>query len=349
MDFLRQATWLNLKKIGLQPLIWLLMLGLPLAVVTVQQRATNTLPRLSVGIYANFDHPETLGSRVLATLQAQVAENPFLVFVGFNDPKALNQAVQYHPHMSHGYLIREDLTHSLLAEGVIPTLISPNTLALPIVNEIVYAALLYQLLPELTVDIIGNHFEGVQAHEFVAAQIAFYRELDIFMTPDMQQVSTAENPVQELQSLSTLRLTHGIIGITLLAALLFVTPLFLSEKEQQLLLPLPNQRTQWLYSLSTWLAMTVVLMGLGMMGLIFTQFSVQNVFSLFIYVLKSVIIMAGFSMLLKTDNLLHNFGLFVILAHVLFGGVLVDLHELNPTLGRLQQLFPLFHYIQALL
>ena len=349
MSFLLTATWLNIKKIMLQPVVWVLMFALPLGVSVVQRFDTNTLPRALVLIYGDFSTPDTLATRVLHTLQEQIDDNPFLYFVGATSLEQLQWDVQYSPSVNHGYVIPEALSYQLLQEHGVPAWVSENTLALPIVNEIVYAALLYHLLPELTVDIIHGHFPDTTAYDFVARHIAFYREIDIFMTPDMQMLSVGYNPVQELQTLSTTRLTHGIIGLAVLSVLIFVTPLFLTEKESQVLLPLPNRRAKGLYTLAIWLALVVVLSTLGTLGLFFGNFSGQNAISLFIYVLKSVIIMAGFFALFKTDNLLQNFGLFVIVANVLFGGVVLNLYEINPTLGRLQYLFPLFHYIQALL
>ena len=48
--------------------------------------------------------------------------------------------------------------------------------------------------------------------------------------------------------------------------------------------------------------------------------------------------------LLKNTKIIQTFGLFIVIANIAFGGVVLDLAEVSPPLAHLQRFFPLYWY-----
>jgi hypothetical protein len=48
--------------------------------------------------------------------------------------------------------------------------------------------------------------------------------------------------------------------------------------------------------------------------------------------------------LFKSARVIQSFGLFIIIANIFFGGVILDLSELAPQMANIQRVFPLFWY-----
>ena len=74
--------------------------------------------------------------------------------------------------------------------------------------------------------------------------------------------------------------------------------------------------------------------------------AIIEITALIIYVAICAILVTIATRLLKSVAIIQSFGLFLILSNIFFGGVLLNLHELSPLLGRVQYVFPLFWYVE---
>ena len=342
MNFFITSIILNIKKIFNKKIVLLSFFVLPLCIFLLV-RLNHTFPTLSIGVY--FQENDEFSSNIFSFLVEKSHDNPFVSFIYFRDIDQLENAV-YTNYINHGYVLDTSLSTNPFSENYINLLTSPRTLAVPIVNEIVASALLYNSLQNITVGIINTHFPEEDVLEFVTESIEFYRQQNIFMEPTLVAVH-GDNPVEEISSITLVRIKHGIIGLVILTLLIFITPIFISEKNNGVLLPLNFYRMKTFYYLSIWTSIFLVLTFLGSISTIFLPFYINNFIFLFIYVAKNVIIMAIIYIFMKTDIILQNFGIFIIILNIFFGGVLIDLNEINETLGTIQNFFPLFHYIQS--
>lgn len=344
-SFFVTSIILNIKKILTKKVVWIAFFVLPISIFFIGN-IDNSLPVVTVGI--SFEPNDNFSRNIFDTVTQQTQDNPFLSFITFYNIEEMKNAI-YVNSINHGYIFTQNLSNDPFSYNAIQTFVSPRTLAIPIVNEIVSAAILYHGLHSITLDVMDIHFPQDDVYDFVTESIEFYREQDIFMTPTMISV-TKGNPIEEIQNVSTTRINLAVIGITLLAILIFVTPMFISEKNSGILTSLNTlQVAKSSYYFSIWTSVFLILFLIGSVATFFLNFHVNYFVFLFLYVLKNVIIMAVLYLFMKNDSWIQNFGIFIIIINIFFGGVLIDLNEINETLGAIQNFFPLFHYINFLI
>jgi len=229
--------------------------------------------------------------------------------------------------------------------------------AAPLLNEIVAAGVLRAVVADVTLYGLQSAFpESVRTAEFVAEQFELYALADgIFMAPEVTGATGAAEP-PSLALATAARVLHGLVGLVILALCLFAVPGFVAEGGTGLDQALSVCGKLGAYYASLWLATFVVLVGFGLVGLVTLAFFAPGLLSapgthavaLAAYAGLHAALLTAAARLLKRPDVIQSFGLFIVIANIFFGGVLLDLTEVSPPLAPLQRLFPLYWYINLL-
>jgi len=358
MSFFLTSFLLNLKKFAAQKAVWfgLIFLPLTLSLGGMSLRSDITMIEVTAGVY--FDRENELESHIFEILEG--ATTPFVRFIAYNSQETLLEDVRL-GHIECGYILHITTESAVLNElRESATLVSsPRTVATPVLNEIVAAAILRAATPELTRAGLEAFFsDSTDISAFVKWQFDAYSEMDIFMSPTFTgQIGSAEQAVPDISNITAARIFHGLIGLTILALLLFCIPIFIEERRFGLPTALRACGKLQLYYASLWAATLATMLVIGGAGLcamavfaphLLTQTHVELA-ALVGYVVVCSMLMVLLACRLLNSNFIQSFGLFIIILNIFFGGVVLNLTEINPALANLQYFFPLYWYVEAII
>ena len=358
MSFFITSSLLNIKKFAAQKAVWFGLIILPLALSLggMSLRSGITVVEVTAGVY--FNHENELEAHIFEILES--VTTAFVRFTAYDDQEALLEDVRL-GRIECGYILHittESAVQNELRESV--TLVSsPRTVAAPVLNEIVAAAILRAATPELTKAGLEAFFSGnTDIAEFVEWQFDAYAEMDIFMSPAFTgQAGFDEQGAPNISDITASRIFHGLIGLTILALLLFCIPIFIEERHSGLPIALRACGKLGLYYASLWAAALAASFTIGLAGLcaiavfaphLLAQTHVELA-ALIGYAAVCSALMVLLACRLHNAHFVQSFGLFIIILNIFFGGVLLNLAEISPSLAYLQLLFPLYWYVEAII
>jgi len=358
MSFFLTSFRLNLKKLAAQKaiLLGLILLPVVLSLGGLALHSGTAVIEVTAGVY--FDRENELETHIFEILE--VGETPFIRFVAYDNLDAMLEDVRlgriecgYILHISQENIVRNELRDSATV------VISPRTVATPVLNEIIAAAILRATTQEFTQAALEFLFsDSTDIAEFVEWQFSAYAEMDIFMTPTFAgEPHTARQAAPDLFEITASRIFHGFIGLTIFALLLFCIPMFIEERRFGLPAALRAHGKLGAYYVSLWSASFAVSLAIGLAGLCaMAIFAPQLLAPPFVELVALVgyaavcsALMVLFSCLLRTAGFVQSLGLFIIILNIFFGGLLLDIAEVSPNLAPLQRLFPLFWYVETVL
>jgi len=360
LSFLLVSFVLNLKKIMGMKVIWVGLLGLFLAVAFGAQFAQSDTP--VVVVRAGFLHnsAEPLESSIAQFLDKSVADIAFVEFVLYDDLEELLRDVAL-GRLECGYVLNANVENALVGdfEGIVTVITSPRTIATPILNDIVAAAILRASVEDVTRDGLINVFgESDELDNFVEWQFLAYNQMDIFMVPYFAgEQWYGYGDTQSASAQVATRVLHGLIGLTILVLSMFCAVMFIEERASGLGVSLRAHGRLGVYNLSLWASVFVIMFVVGLGGLLAMSLFVPSatysmpsgIAPLAFYSAICALLLTLTSQVLKNEGLIQSFGLFLLILNIFFGGVLLNLVEVSETLARIQWLFPLFWYIEMAL
>ncbi|MCL2565412.1 MAG: ABC transporter permease [Defluviitaleaceae bacterium] len=360
MSFLTVSFLLNLKKFASRQALWLGLILLPMTLIagSIFANTEGTLITVNAGVFYNPLHPFEVS--IFEALEGNVSDNPFINFIAYDNLNELVADVRQ-GRIECGYILNPNIENALYGElaDIVTLITSPRTVAAPILNDIVTAAILDAAVQNITLNGLEVIFgESEELSRFVAWQFEAYSQMDIFMTPYfVGETGDIYMEVPNILEITSIRIFHGLIGLTILILSLFCTPLFIEERHYGLKAALSACRKLGLYELSLWASAMTVMSVVGLSGLItmyiFTPHllapAFKSITALLSYTAVCTIFLAAASRFLKTAGFIQSFSIFIVILNILFGGILLDLSELSPQFGQLQRLFPLYWYINAVI
>jgi len=356
-SFFAISLILNVKKVMTKKAVWLgiALLFFVFAAGGVLVRTETPVIIVDVGVF--YDAESLLGSRIFEFLNESVADTPFVRFILYDDLDALITDVKL-GHLECGYVFEKGARRVARGElsGIATVITSPRTVATPILNDIVAAAILRAAAEDITLDGLEAVFgASEELSEFVAWQFHAYEQMDIFMVPDFAgEYGQTEERVPGVLETIIVRVFHGLIGLTVLILAMFCIPLFIEERRSGLGQALAAHKKLWVYDISIWGAMFFALLSVGMAGFLFMAIFLPQILgdlasgtmALVMYTAVCATILTLAVRFLKDSSLIQSFGLFIVILNIFFGGVILDLAEINEVIARLQLVFPLFWYIE---
>ncbi|MCL1936301.1 MAG: hypothetical protein FWF57_08020 [Defluviitaleaceae bacterium] len=337
MNFFITSTIINIKKIISQKIVILLVFILPIVIFFYSNSENNEIFNLNVGIFL-YEHENEI-------INMFKDESDVVTFIIYSDIYKMNDDV-FTNTINHGYIITD--LNLPFEEINIEVILSPRSIAVPIVNEIVSTNIIDYTLEQNTINILQYNFEDENIPTFVEQQIHFFRNQDIFVLPNLQEENV--QITRDLQNTINIRISNGIIGITITIMLIFLLQIFIKEKKESIFQSLKYHKIQNIYYFSVFVSIAIILYITGLFAMLLTPFfSVTNISLLFIFVLLNVIISAISFFLIKQINFIQNFGIFIILLNLFFGGFFINLNEFNNQIGFLQNFFPMFWYIESMI
>ena len=351
MKFLAISFLLNIKKFLLCRTFWCTLVALPviLALGGMFFQAGGSVVTITAGVHFNPANP--LEAAIFDALE----ETPFTRFVAYDDIERLLEDVRL-GRIECGYVFNANIENAKKGnfEGIITLVTSARTMTAPIFNDLVAAAVLRASAEYITKGGLNDLFgQSDEISYFTAVQFAAYNEMDIFMTPIFETIAgQTEKSRTSLAEITTRRVFRGIIGLSIHVLILFAAPIFIDEKRQGIHKALAVHGKLVTYNLSLFAAAFIIIFAIGAAGLasvfIFAP-SLPLAISIELAalaaisaVLAGLLVLAGF--LLKTAKFIQTMGLFIIIANIFFGGVILDLTEISPQLTHIQWIFPLFWY-----
>jgi len=338
MRFFVLSLVLHVKKIAKCRAFLVAIISLPIFLIALGNflRDDGAIVSVSVGVYFEQEHAE-----VIQILD----EVDFPDFIFYDSIELLKDDVRT-GRLECGYIFPADIG------GLVTVVTSPSTIAAPVINDIIAMAVLRVMAESITVDILNTYFENREDIEYFAAwQFARYNEMDIFMQP-LLIGGDGYDPGAVLQQSILVRLTRGIIGLHILTLALFVVHIFIEEWRGSLIATLAARKKLVAFELSLFFAISLALFAVGavgvlavsiwhpyILGAVSAELAAMAVFT----VICSAVVVA----LVRcpwVSGVVINFALFIILANIIFGGVIIDLGEIAPWLRYIQRVFPLFWY-----
>ena len=351
MRFFALSFWLNIKKFLKRPTFWCGLIALPIIIALGGAFMHSRASVITITAGVHFNHDNALESAIFDFLSG----TPYARFVAYDDAYTLIEDVRL-GRIECGYIINPNIENIREGNfsGTVTLVTSPRTIATPILNDMVSAAVLHASSMYITIDGLNQFFgESDEIKAFVNWQFAAYDEMDIFMTPIFVNIADHDGETQPgLAEITSRRVFRGVIGLTILILILFASPIFIDERRYGLQKKLSVHGILAAYDLSLFAAAFFVMFIVGLAGLISAALFVPG---LLVSVRLELAAMIAFSAvcaillilavrLLKSIKIIHTFGLFIIIANIAFGGVVLDLTEINPELGFLQWFFPLYWY-----
>jgi len=337
--------------------IWFGLVGLFFAVAFGARFAQNDDPAIVVRAGVLHDFADPFESSIVQFLDKSVEEIAFVEFVLYDDLEELLRDVAL-GRVECGYVLNDNIARSLVGdfEAVVTVITSHRTIATPILNDIVAAAILRASVEAITKDGLINIFgESDELNHFVKRQFLAYNQMDIFMVPHFAgEHGHGYEDTQTASAQVAARVLYGLIGITLLILSIFSTGIFIEERASGLGMSLRAHGKLGLYYLSLWVAAFIVMFVIGLGGLLAMVIFAPSVIGsalfgiapLAFYTAVCALLLALASQALKSAGLIQSFGLFLLILNIFFGGVLLNLAEVSEALARLQWFFPLFWYIE---
>jgi len=354
MRFFWVSFVLNAKKIIAKKAMWI---GLILLFLTVSfggafAQTQRSIVVLNAGVFYN---PSVLfEASVARVLDESVRDIPFIQFIFYDDLEELYADVAF-GRLECGYVLNSDLGNGEF-EGVVTVIVSPRTIATPILNDIVAAAILRVGAEDITRDgLISIFGESEELNYFVERQFLAYNEMDIFMVPSfIGEYGHAHESAPNIFDATASRVLYGLIGLTILIMSLFCTGMFIEGRASALNVALRAHGKLGLYDFSLWASAFAVMFTIGLSGLMakalfapnFIGQALSSAAALAFYAAVCSLFLTLASRFLKSAGLIQSFGLFLVILNIFFGGVLLDLAEISEALSHLQRLFPLFWYIE---
>ena len=356
MKFFAVSFLLNVKKFLVQPAFWCGLVVLPaiIALGGMFLQTGGTAVTITAGVHFNPENPFE------AAIFDALEETRFTRFAAYDDIETLLQDVRL-GRIECGYILNSNIDNAKEGDftGLVTLVTSPRTMTAPIFNDMMAAAILRASSEHITKDGLRGFFdESDEIDHFVSWQFAAYNEMDIFMTPVFAStVSHIEDAGQNLGEITARRVFRGTVGLTIHILILFAAPIFIDERRYGLPKALSVHGKLAAYDISLWAAAFAVMFAVGMAGLasaaifapdLFAQISLELMaLAAISAVCAALLILAA--RLLKTAKIIHTMGLFIIIANIAFGGVILDLAEISPQLAHFQRIFPLFWYTSYLI
>jgi len=351
MRFFAVSLVLNIKKLLMRRAIWCGLAVLPVIIVFggIFVQSENSAITITAGIYFNHDNP--LETAIFDALP----KGSFTRFAAYDDLEAMLEDVRL-GRIECGYIINPNVENAMQGDfaGLVTLVTSPRTMVAPIFNDMVAAAILRASAEYIITDgLIGFFGKSDELHYFVDWQFEAYEQMDIFMTPLFVDMGGgAQEPQPGLAEITARRMLRGAIGITIHILMLFAAPIFIDERRNGLQKALSIHGKLAVYDFSLWVAAFLAMLAVGAAGLasaaIFAPYLLAEmqveVATLAALSATCAILLVLASRLLKSSKVIQSFGLFIIIANIALGGVILDLAEINPQLGYLQRFFPLFWY-----
>jgi len=359
MSFFAVSFVLNLKKFALKKALWLTLALLPTALVLGGILAQADTPVIEITAGVHYDPASDLEARIFEALAESVSTTPFVSFVAYDDLDALLRDVRL-GRLECGYVLSADIEKITSRDQAVATIISsPRTVATPILNELVAAAILSASAQDITQTWLVSQFpEHNDITDFVTGHFEAYRQMDIFMEPEFAgRAGLAEREAPSTAFVTQKRVFHGLTGLTILVLMMFCAPIFIDE--QRLGLPAALRACGKLtpYYASLWAAAFVIALAIGAAGLVSMALVTPQLLAvahaqaiaLVTYAAVTAALMVVAVRALRSAALIQSFGLIIVILNIFFGGMLLDLAEISPELARLQRVFPLSWYIEAVL
>jgi hypothetical protein len=353
MKFFALSFLLNLKKFLTRQTFWWGLVALPviLAFGGMFLRTESPAVTITAGIYFNPD------SAFEAAIFDALYETAFTRFTAYDDSRALIEDVRL-GRIECGYIINPNIESAKYGDfsGLVTLVTSPRTMVAPIFNDMVTAAVLRASAEYITKEGLRGFFGESDADElnhFVNWQFEAYRQMDIFMVPLFVDTSgQAEEARADLAEITARRVFRGMIGLTIHILIIFAAPIFIEERRSGLTKALSIHGKLAAYDISLWLAAFLAMLVVGASGLasaaLFAPYVLPEMpleiaaLTAFAAVCATLPVLAA--RLLKTSKIIQTLGLFIVIANIAFGGVILDLAEINPNLDYIQRIFPLFWY-----
>jgi len=360
MFFFVTSFLLNLKKFANKKALWVMLFLLPFTIFigSLFLQTDTQIIELTAGVFFNSENP--LEASVFEHLDKNTNAAALVRFMAYDDLEALKRDIRL-GRIECGYILNPNFDNA--ARGnfsqIITLVSSPRTVASPILNDIVAAAVLAATVEAITLDGLISFFgESEELKRFFAWQFEAYTHMDIFMTPDFigESVVGYEEPMSLLE-LTKNRIFYGLIGLAILIMSLFCTPLFIEERNNGLKAALNAHGKLNLYDFSLWASAFTVSALVGAQGylslLVFAPQLLSDIYvasiALALYTAVCAAFLALAARFMKTAGPIQSFGLFIVILNIFFGGVLFDLTWVSPGLGHMQYLFPLYWYIEIIL
>ena len=351
MRFFAISFLLNVKKFIMRPTFWCGLVALPIAIALGGVFLYSGTSAITITAGVHFNSENALESAIFDLLR----RTDHVRFVAYEDVHALIEDVRM-GHIECGYIMNPNIENVRMGdfEGIVTVVTSPRTIATPILNDMVSAAVLHVSSSYITIDSIEQLFgKSDEVEIFVNWQTAAFDEMDIFMTPLFVFAYGQNGEGQpSLAEITARRVFRGAIGLAMLVLILFASPIFINERQNGLQRNLSIRGKLAAYDMSLLAAAFSVMIAVGLAGLISAVFFAQG---LLVSATLELVAMAAFSAvcaiflvllarLLKNAKIVQTFGLFIIIANIAFGGVILDLAEVSQNLAHLQLFFPLYWY-----
>lgn len=351
MNFFYISLLLNIKKlIGKKAIIAGFIL-LPIIIAVYSAIVSSNEPVIVVRAGVFYGEESPLKTAIFEYLLEN--NTPFIQFVAYDNPHTLKQDIRQ-GIIDSGYILTPQVYNALYGDffEIINVVTSAASVATPILNDIVAAALLRATVQDITLNGLEGAFGASdELSNFVTSQFDAYRQMDIFMIPFF----TGEEGAEANTDNNTLRIFHGFIGLIILILSLFGAPMFIKERQGGLSTALQAHGKLVIYDVSILAAAFIILFATGLIGLIAVNifmpliYAVLPIASLALYAAISSFLLVLMAKFLKSTAFIQSFGIFIVILNIFFGGVLINITELSPTLGQIQWLFPLFWYIEMAL
>ena len=351
MRFFAVSFLLNIKKFLTRRTFWCGLIALPIALALGGVFLQTESPVIIITAGVHFNPKSALEAAIFDALD----ETPFARFTAYDDVEVLIEDVRL-GRIECGYIINPNIENARKGDfaGIVTLVTSPRTIAAPIFNDMFAAAILRASSEYITIDGLRGLFgESDEIEHFVTWQFAAYDEMDIFMTPVFVNIIGHDEEIPlNLAEVTARRVLRGTIGLTIHILILFAAPIFIDERRYSLQKTLSIHGKLAVYNLSLWAAAFLVMFAVGAAGLASAALFAPSLLAAMQLELAAMaafsavcaIFLILFAHLLKTAKIIQSFGLFIIIANIAFGGVILDLAEISPQLAHLQRFFPLFWY-----
>ncbi|WRS28781.1 hypothetical protein U6B65_06555 [Oscillospiraceae bacterium MB08-C2-2] len=342
------------KRLFRQRAFWAILILLPLAVLA-WGRLTAKEPAAVLRAGVLFNPAEATFGRIFESLP----QNPSLLFEAYTpQQRSLMEQRVKTGQLECAYLLEDALIEAIeqgrLQEAV-TLLRRPSSIAEPVFNEMLFAAVLEQASPAIVTRQLAGFYGDDPAvlGGQVKERLQWYTEQALYLSPKEQSVAAAALPVPP----SNLpRTVHGLILWFLTGLILFSLPRFIQENERPLWRRL-GYRGLIPYYGGLWLALTGTALlaggiGLGTLSLIYPSGllpAAQEFVMLLLFC--SVLAILGIlwlSLLHKTDAL-YSGSIFILILTGIFGGVFFSWQEISPRIAAFCRFFPTELYMDGLL
>jgi hypothetical protein len=361
MKFFAVSFLLNLKKFLMRRAFWCGLIILPIAVAAggALLKSEAGLITITAGIYLNLESP--FEAAIFENLANTTQNTGTIRFIPYNNKEALIKDVSL-SRLECGYILNPNIQNAQRGSfiGTVTLITSPSTIAAPILNDIVATAILRASAEYITIDSIRGFFpESENIKDFVTWQFEEYNKSDIFMTPTFIDIaaqtgleSKPNEAAKTLQEITASRIFRGLIGLTIHILIIFAIPIFINEKQNHLQKALKIRGKSAVYGFSLLSASFTAMIIIGAAGLISANIFAQPLPAAALTEITALVMLCTIcaalltliGRLFKTARAIQSFGLFIIIANIFFGGVILDLTELAPALSSIQKIFPLFWY-----